>query len=101
MTEDEFRNGPTPNTSEQEGGATNVYEGGQGDARQAGDIKPSRFRPRYRQLTPDEVVLHDAIKTKAVELEALIESVGSGRYTSLALTALEEAVIWSVKQLTS
>ncbi len=88
-------------TENQVGGATNVYENGQADARQAGDIKPSRFRPRYRQLNPDEVALHDEIKTKAAELEALIEKVGQGRYTSLALTALEESVIWSVKQLTS
>lgn len=77
-----------------------VYEG-QPDARQAGDIKPSRFRPRYRKLEPTEVELHDAIKAKAAELEELMEKVGPGRYTSLALTALEESVIWSVKQLTS
>lgn len=79
----------------------NVYENGEVDARQAGEITPTRFRPRYRKLLPAEVELHDAIKSKAEELEKLFEQVGPGRYTSLALTALEESVVWSVKQLTS
>ena len=79
----------------------NVFVNGDADKRQEGDIKPTRFRPRYRKLTEEEIKLHDAIKDKATELEALIESVGAGRYTSLAMTALEESVIWAVKQLTS
>jgi hypothetical protein len=56
-----------------------VFEGAP-DARQ-GDatVKPSRFRPRYRALTDDEKALHDAIKDKATELEALFEKVGPGR----------------------
>lgn len=81
----------------------NVYAGGAASDGRQGDAttKPSRFRPVYRNLTPEEKKLHDDIKAKAVELETLIESVGAGRYTSMALTALEESVIWSVKQLTS
>ena len=74
------------------------------DARQEGDIKPSRFRPRYRKLTDDELALHDAIKTKAGELEALFDQVKPGsqtRYKSLGMTALEESVMWTVKELTS
>lgn len=43
------------------------------DARQAGDIRPSRFRPQYRALSDAEKALHDAIKAKAAELEALFE----------------------------
>lgn len=78
-----------------------VYEG-QPDARQAAtDIPVSRFRPRYRALTEDEKTLHDEIKGKAAELEALFERVKGGRYRSLGLTALEEAVMWTVKELTS
>lgn len=78
-----------------------VYEG-QPDARQ-GDATtvPSRFRPRYRKLTPDELALHDEIKNKAAELETLIERVKPGRYRSLAITALEESIMWAVKELTS
>lgn len=79
---------------------TNVFEG-PADERQAGDIQVSRFRPRYRQLTDNEKALHDEIKTKAEELAALFERVKSGRYRSLSLTALEEAVMWNIKELTS
>lgn len=80
----------------------NVFEG-KPDERQAGDITVSRFRPRYRALSEDEKALHDAIKDKAVELEALFMQVkeGRGRYNALALTALEQAVMWNIKELTS
>lgn len=81
---------------------THVYEGAP-DARQSTDIAEpvSRFRPRYRALTEDEKALHDAIKSKAAELEGLFEQVKPGRYRSLGLTALEESVMWAVKELTS
>lgn len=78
----------------------NVYEG-KPDERQAGDIKPSRFRPCYRALTSEEKTLHDGIKAKAGELEALFNLVKPGRYRSLGITALEEAVMWAIKELTS
>ena len=61
---------------------------------------PSRFRPRYRKLSDEEVALHDDIKTKAQEFEALIEKVGPGRYASLAMTHLEISVMFAVKELT-
>lgn len=83
----------------------NVFEG-KPDARQSGDVKlaPSRFRPRYRALEEDEKALHDEIKNKATELEALFDKVKSGqqtRYKSLAITSLEESVMWAVKELTA
>jgi hypothetical protein len=80
----------------------NLYEGVP-DARQTGevDMPTSRFRPRYRALTNGEKALHDAIKDKAAELEALFETVKAGRYRSLAFTALEESVMWAVKELTA
>lgn len=80
----------------------NVYEG-QPDARQSNDptLPVSRFRPRYRALTDEEKALHDEIKAKAAELEALFERVKPGRYRSLGITALEEAIMWTVKELTS
>ena len=78
-----------------------VYEG-QPDARQADTpIVVSRFRPKYRALTDDEKALHDALKDKAGELEALFAQVKPGRYNSLAITSLEQAVMWIVKELTS
>lgn len=79
-----------------------VYEGAP-DARQSArvDEPVSRFRPKYRALTDDEKALHDAIKSKAAELEALFDQVKPGRYRSLGFTALEESVMWTVKELTS
>jgi hypothetical protein len=79
---------------------------GKPDARQSTDtaMPVSRFRPRYRALTDGEKALHDAIKDKAAELEALFDQVKAGapgRYKALAITALEQAVMWIVKELTA
>jgi hypothetical protein len=80
----------------------NVYEGPT-DGRQSDDVQmqTSRFRPRYRALTEEEKALHDEIKGMAVGMEALFDQVKPGRYHSLALTSLEESVMWIVKELTS
>jgi len=64
-------------------------------------VDVSRFRPRYRALSAEEMLLHDKIKTKATELEDLFNQVNTGRYHSLAITSLEESVMWIVKELTS
>lgn len=72
------------------------------DARQSDeDIKVSRFRPRYRKLTEIEKEIHDDIKSKAEELEMQFVRVKQGRYHSLAITSLEESVMWIIKELTS
>jgi hypothetical protein len=80
----------------------NVFEGTP-DARQAQEIThlASRFRPTYRALTAEEKQLHDDLKAKAVELEALFAQVKPGRYNALAITSLEQSVMWIVKELTS
>lgn len=83
----------------------NVFEG-TADARQSNDVahKVSRFRPTYRALSDDEKKLHDELKAKAVELEGMIEQIKGGypgRYKALALTDLEKAIMWAVKELTS
>lgn len=90
-----------------------VYEGTP-DSRQSDDVAApvSRFRPRYRALTEDEKALHDAIKDKAAELEALFDRIAPvrglrgldasvGRPVSIAHTKLEEAIMWAVKGLTA
>jgi hypothetical protein len=74
---------------------------GQPDGRQAGDIPVSRFRPRYRALSDEEKALHDVLKDKAAELEAVFGQVKDGRYKSLAITSLEQSIMWIVKELTS
>ena len=79
-----------------------VYEGPVDDRQSMKIDHPvSRFRPTYRALTPDEKALHDEIKVKAALLEEAFEKVKAGRYRSLGITALEEAVMWIVKELTS
>lgn len=49
-----------------------VFDGAP-DARQSEQTTHpvSRFRPTYRALTDEEKALHDQLKTKAAELEAL------------------------------
>lgn len=80
---------------------SHVFEG-KPDSRQADEkIAVSRFRPRYRALDAEEKALHDQIKQKAEELEALFNQVPAGRYASLAITSLEESVMWIIKQLTA
>lgn len=81
---------------------SNVFEGPT-DGRQSDkiDTPVSRFRPTYRALTDEEKALHDALKAKAVELESLFEQVKPGRYHALAITALEQSIMWIVKELTS
>jgi hypothetical protein len=109
---------------------SNVYEGAP-DSRQSADVAmpTSRFRPMYRALAPEEKALHDAIKAKATELESLFEQArelrlpllpaivsmdgepvglvegvsigGSGQYFWDGMTALELAVMWTVKGLTA
>lgn len=76
---------------------------GEPDARQSDQVDHpvSRFRPTYRALTDEEKAQHDALKSKAVELEALIEAIKPGRYRALAITNLELTVMWAVKELTS
>lgn len=79
-----------------------VFEGNP-DARQSARVNHpvSRFRSTYRALTDDERALHDEIKTKASELEMLYAKVKGGRYNALAITSLEQSVMWVVKELTS
>lgn len=80
---------------------TNVFEGTP-DARQSTSTTApvSRFRPTYRALTDEEKVLHDDIKQRAESIENLFSYIKDGRYKSLALTALEESVMWAIKELT-
>ena len=58
------------------------------------------FRNTYRKLTDDEQHLVNTIKDKAEAMEAIIEDMPLGRSRSLAMTKLEEAVMWAVKGIT-
>lgn len=58
------------------------------------------FRPVYRELSGDEKKAIDDIKDTATLLQDQIERTGAGRYQSLAITSLEQAVMWAVKGVT-
>jgi hypothetical protein len=63
--------------------------------------KLSRFRKMYRPLSEVEKNYVDAIKDHAAKLEYLFEGLGSSRELSLAMTHLENTVMWGVKDATS
>jgi hypothetical protein len=73
------------------------------DARQSDDetLPVSRFRPRYRAMDDEELALHDTIKDKADELDELFNRIKDGRYKALAVTSLEQSVMWAIKGLTA
>lgn len=58
------------------------------------------FRKAYRQLTDGEKILMDALKDQAFELHKIIGATPKGRESALALTNLEQAVMWAVKAIT-
>lgn len=75
------------------GGRTHIFEG-QPDARQMEIITGTTvFRPRYRALEPNEIAIHDDIKTRAAALYDIMNLVPAGWELSLAKTKLEEAVM--------
>jgi hypothetical protein len=58
------------------------------------------YRHQYRVLTDAEKAAMVAIKDKAAELDDVINQTAPSRERSLALTKLEEAVMWAVKGIT-
>lgn len=70
------------------------------------EVKPpvNIFRPQYRELSAAEKERIDSLKTKAFDLLVTFnvdqDLKGKDRETSLAITKLEEAVMWAVKSLT-
>lgn len=62
------------------------------------------FRQKYTELTEDQKNLIASIKTKAGELYDLYphteDDHGVNREISLAMTALEESVMWAIKGCT-
>lgn len=85
----------------------NLFEG-KPDGRQSDDVNHglSRFRPTYRALTAAEKSLHDDAKNTAASLEAVFVEIGlinpkAGRHIALAMTKLEESIMWAIKGLTA
>ena len=61
----------------------------------------SRFRKEYRDLTPAEEELIKMIKSRAEDLEEFIEQMPAGREKALALTNLEQSIMWATQGITS
>jgi hypothetical protein len=59
------------------------------------------MRHQYRVLSDAEKANMSAIKDKGLEFHELISGIGKSREISLALTKIEEAVMWAVKHITS
>src|SRR3974390_3350298 len=70
------------------------FEGAEED-----DACRTAFGPVDRELPEGEQEVREAIYKQAEALEATYRLVQSGRYRSLALTILEERVMWIVKEL--
>ena len=59
------------------------------------------FRKEYKELTPEVTLAMGAMKVFAQSLLDFIdEKVPAGREKSLAVTKLEESIMWAVKGLT-
>ncbi len=59
------------------------------------------MRHQYRVLSESEKANMAAIKDKGLEFHALVSGIGKSREISLALTKIEEAVMWAVKHITA
>lgn len=61
----------------------------------------SIFRPKYKLLSDQEKAEIDLVKARAEELLKAIENGPAGRERSIAVTKLEESVMWAVKGMTA
>lgn len=59
------------------------------------------MRSEYRTLTADEKATLLEIKTKGYEFYSLLASISGSREMTIALTKVEEAVMWSTKAVTA
>lgn len=64
------------------------------------------MRKSYRELTEEEKAQVTAVKDKGAEFIAIIDDIknsgnGPSRELSLAVTKIEEAVMWAVKHVTA
>ena len=64
---------------------------------------PLNQQRRAQKVMPPKIVEKPAadIKAAAAAMEQLYARVKPGRYNSLAITSLEQSVMWIVKELTS
>ena len=58
------------------------------------------FRKVYAELSHEQMDLMRDVKEKSESLIMIIDSVGRSREMSLAITKLEECVMWAIKGIT-
>jgi hypothetical protein len=58
------------------------------------------FRKAYRTLEAEEAAAVESLKVHAEAIEALIKKFPARREAALAMTNLEQAVMWGVKHIT-
>ena len=58
------------------------------------------MRHQYRVLTDEEKAAMQKIKDIGLDFHSYVENLGKSRELSLALTKIEEAVMWAVKHIT-
>ena len=59
------------------------------------------MRHQYRVLSDAEKANMAAIKDEGLKFHELVSGIGKSREISLALTKIEEAVMWAVKHITA
>lgn len=64
-------------------------------------IVNNTMRHQYRVLSDAEKANMTAVKDKGAEFHSLVSGLGKSREISLALTKIEEAVMWAVKSITA
>lgn len=57
------------------------------------------FRKKHRQLTPQEQELLDQLHNEAQDLQDIIDILPPTRERDVAITRLEEAVMWAKRAL--
>lgn len=58
------------------------------------------MRHQYRVLSDEEKAAMQKINDMGLDFHSYIENLGKSRELSLALTKIEEAVMWAVKHIT-
>lgn len=58
------------------------------------------MRHEYRVLSTEEKIQMQQIKDQGLIFHGLLENMGQSRELSIAMTRIEEAVMWAVKHLT-
>lgn len=97
MGKDEHTPAPAAGTTESHCAHAHASVDSAGDERVVNNV----MRHEYRKLNDDEKAQMKRIKDIGLEFHELLEGIGQSRALSLAITKVEEAVMWGVKHITA